>query len=65
MSDLRPGSHDTYGCFPVRGSVMPDHATVLGGTVKVLRVKSFPDIGEENFTGVSRGLSFPCSTFSY
>jgi hypothetical protein len=64
MSDLRPGSHDTRGCFPVYGSVAQDHATVPGGTVKVLRVKSFPDIGEENFTGVIRGLFFPCNTFS-
>jgi hypothetical protein len=33
--------------------------------VKVLRVKSFLNIGEENFTGVSREILFPCSTFSY
>jgi hypothetical protein len=58
MSDLRSGSHDTYGCFPVRGSVAQDHAVVDGDTTKVLRVKSFLNIGEENFTGVIREVSF-------
>lgn len=57
--DLRLRGHDTYGCFPACSSVVQDHVAVHGGTVKVLHLVSLFDTGEENFTGVSRGICSP------
>jgi hypothetical protein len=45
-------------------TVVQDHGTVYGETVKVLRVKSLLDLGEENITGVTREI-FPCRAFSF
>lgn len=61
VSDLRLRGHDTQECFPVPGSVAQDHAAVDGDTAKVLRLTSLLDLGEENFTGVTREVLFSCN----